>query len=142
MRVFVLGLNVFARHRQCTVISACSQQISHVSGQVGLVSLSILSNLSHVQIPIFNKREGCLSKSKEYTDRKAGNQNDDICVIVKYGAMPANVDAVQLIFSAFGNSTRNVRPPSDYFLPPFVMKSIFFSACHAHLGGLMEGSSI
>jgi hypothetical protein len=58
------------------------------------------------QISIFDERGGCSRKSKEYQGRIAGNQNDDMCVVVKYRAIPADIDAAKAIFEAFGEDRK------------------------------------
>lgn len=57
-----------------------------------------------VQIGIFDQRGDCSRTSKEYTGLPAGNENDDMCVVVKYKSVPTNIDAAKAIFTAFGTS--------------------------------------
>jgi len=53
-------------------------------------------------IGIFDQRGDCSRTSKEYTGLPAGNENDDMCVVVKYKSVPTNIDAAKAIFTAFG----------------------------------------
>ena len=57
-----------------------------------------------MQIGIFDQRGDCSRTSKEYTGLPAGNENDDMCVVIKYKSVPTNIDAAKAIFTAFGAS--------------------------------------
>lgn len=56
------------------------------------------------QIGIFDQRGDCSRKSNEYTGLPAGNENDEMCVVVKYKSVPTNIDAAKAVFASFGNS--------------------------------------
>lgn len=96
------GKGVFLPSMQSKMVETSQNVLLHPTGIFSPTFISLSLHSFPVQIGIFDQRGDCSRNSREYTGLPAGNENDEMCVVVKYKSVPTNIDAAKAIFTAFG----------------------------------------